>query len=133
VVRPSGFEPPTFCSGGIAAKRNLLILRIATQQFNRLSDYPPEKLLGKLLGRFSPFPVLVCEQPLEACMTGERGHIVALNLTVLLGANGARERRGKHSRNFFRPVAGVTILGISRSKPPNQTGLRTSSDGFLQG
>ena len=53
MVRPSGFEPPTFCSGGIAARRNLLILQIATQRFSRFSDYSLEKLLGKLLGRFS--------------------------------------------------------------------------------
>src|SRR5260370_1914469 len=40
-----------FCSGGMEAKRKFLILRIDTQQFNRFSDDPLEKLLGKLLGR----------------------------------------------------------------------------------
>jgi hypothetical protein len=47
------FRPATICPRSIAAKRNLLILQIVTQQFNRFSDYPPEKLLGKLLGRFA--------------------------------------------------------------------------------
>ena len=50
MVRPSGFEPPTFCSGGNAARRNWLFSRLSTQQLNRFSVYPPEKLLGKLLG-----------------------------------------------------------------------------------
>ena len=53
MVRPSGFEPPTFCSGGIAIKANPLILRFGTQHFRGSRDGSSEKLQGKLLGKFS--------------------------------------------------------------------------------
>jgi hypothetical protein len=52
MVRPSGFEPPTFCSGGIAASGNLLILRWCRIALRSSWDPLSEKLLGKLLGRF---------------------------------------------------------------------------------
>jgi hypothetical protein len=104
VVRPSGFEPPTFCSGGNAARRNWLFSRLSTQQLNRFSVYPPEKLLGKLLGGV-PFTVLVREQRLEAWMIGERGYIAALSNAFDNPSRRAWRKRtpGKHSRNFLRP------------------------------
>ena len=46
-------------------------------------------------------------------MTAERGSIAALlnDLTVPLGAHGARERLGKHSRSFLRPSEGALLSG----------------------
>ena len=52
LVRPGGFEPPTFCSGGNEIKRNLLILRPLTTRLSRAPDGFSEKLRGKLLGKF---------------------------------------------------------------------------------
>ncbi|SPE38623.1 hypothetical protein SBA3_2910046 [Candidatus Sulfopaludibacter sp. SbA3] len=52
MVRPSGFEPPTFCSGGIAIKPIWLILQPSLQHINYFSAGLSAKLLGKLLGRF---------------------------------------------------------------------------------
>jgi hypothetical protein len=34
------------------------------QQFNRISDYPPEKLPGKLLGKFRPWFFLTFSVPM---------------------------------------------------------------------
>jgi len=53
VVRPGRFERPTFCSGGIAAKPNPLIFRVGMTPLERSPDSLLEKLLGKLLGKFS--------------------------------------------------------------------------------
>jgi hypothetical protein len=40
MVRPSGFEPPTFCSGGNAAKRKLLIRWTHWDHFSTSPDLP---------------------------------------------------------------------------------------------
>jgi len=130
---------PTFCSGGNAARRNWLFSRLSTQQLNRFSVYPPEKLLGKLLGGV-PFTVLVREQRLEAWMIGERGYIAALSNAFDNPSRRAWRKRtpGKHSRNFLRPrecgsECGAFCAPIFRAQGKQHSGIDRRVFGFSPG
>jgi hypothetical protein len=50
LVRPRGFEPLTFCSGGNMATSNLLIFERNKVPFERSPAGSSEKLPGKLRG-----------------------------------------------------------------------------------